>query len=84
MTVLALLFGGMAAVAAALTYAVATMILSLLPGGIATRPETPLGYVIFPLLVVATLGPFLAIPASLLGGVWVVALRRTLRPAGSE
>jgi hypothetical protein len=82
LTVTAMAFGGIAAMAAALVYAVAAMLVSLLPGG-PTQPETPLGYVVFPLLVEATLGPVLAVPGSLLAGVWIVALRWLLRRPGS-
>lgn len=71
----ALLVGGFAAGGGLLIYSVAAMLVSMLPGSGLTQPETPYGYVIHPVLMVAVLGPFLAIPGSVLAAIWAVALR---------
>jgi hypothetical protein len=77
--VLALLLGGFAAAAGILTYFAATVVSSMLSSSTLTQPETPLGYVVFPVLLLATLGPFLAVPGALLAGTWAFLLRRIVR-----
>jgi hypothetical protein len=84
LVVVAVVLGGLAAVAGALAYVIAAMVVSAMPGSSVAQPETPLGYVLFPLLVMAALGPVLAIPGSLLAGVWVMLLRRIADPAASQ
>jgi hypothetical protein len=76
LVVLAILVGGLAATAGVLVYVWATMLVSLLPGSNVQQPETPFGYVLLAWLSVATLGPFLAVPAVFISGVWGVLLRR--------
>jgi hypothetical protein len=47
---------------------------ALLPGSTAPRPETGLGYVIFLVITVASLTPFVAIGAVVVGLVWATVL----------
>lgn len=74
--VVAMLFGGLAAASAVLTYVAATVLMSMLPGSMLTQPETALGYVVFPVLMVAILGPFLAVPGTVVAIAWAVLVRR--------
>lgn len=69
-------FGASVALGGVLLFILATMVAALLPGSTVARPEGPLGYVIVLVLILVTMTPIVAVPASLVGLVWAIAVRR--------
>lgn len=72
----ALVFGVMVSFGSVLLFMLATMASALLRGSTVSRPETPVGYLTFLILVLVSVTPFLAVPAVIVGTAWAVLVRR--------
>ena len=79
----AIAYGLLVAVCAVAGYVLISMLTTLLEGNSATRPDGPVGYLVFLVITVAALSPFLAIATTAVGLAWAALVRRVVRHSAS-
>src|SRR5262245_4195256 len=72
----AVAFGLLVAVIAVAGYVLVSMVAAALPGGL-VGPESPLGYILFMIIAVAALSPFVAVITSVIGLAWAGLVRQS-------